>query len=608
MIIKFVLVCALVVAPALGSAIKGHPAREEATKSGRQLLSPIAQQKLVEQTKSTVQKLEHVAVEQRKEEPIQQQQPQAPIAEQKLEELPSKIRYEQKQEELSSVQQKEELPAREETKGGQQKYEAKTQQVSREELAKGQQRYEQRQETVVAVEQKQQEQASKTSIKYEQKREELPSKTRYEQKQEEAPAKGTKYEQKPEESKLEFVAVEQQRAELSKTSYEQKQEERYEQQQREYDQQIELKEEQRHYEEQPAIVQQQQQQEEIQQQRETYQEATKGGQAPLAEAEPYAFSYQVEGSSRTESGDTKGTVRGQYTIQGADGSSRVVDYIADHNGFRASVNTNEFGTEAKSPANIALRTSQPLAEEITLRLEGKTKEDLAAPAAAVKGAASAPAKPENWQVKGAQLPLAQYEELPKGAPAATKKTAVVQEEILRTQPVVAVAAAAAPAKGQRLVQVEEVSQSQQELVQQAPQQPEPVKSAELRAPKAISGDLKLGQARAGFESATAHRVYRAQPAVVVAPARPIRPVAPAVVVRAQAPPLPARLPVPAVSRSYLQRERYPPSPVQQVGYRRELPVQTNPRVSFYAPASAQSVSSSAGFDDDQPSSFEQPDS
>lgn len=185
---------------------------------------------------------------------------------------------------------------------------------------------------------------------------------------------------------------------------EQQRETQYEQQQ----QQVEYTEQNR-YEEQQQFQYQQQQELEP-----TEQRATKGGAAaaPVPETEPYAFDYSVEGSSRRETGDTRGVVRGQYTLSGPDGSRRVVDYVADRDGFRAAVNTNEFGTESRGPANVQLRSSQPAAEDISLRLEGKTREFLnPPPAPAVKGPVEqVPARPENWNYKGGERPLAQYEQ------------------------------------------------------------------------------------------------------------------------------------------------------------------------------------------------------
>jgi len=87
--------------------------------------------------------------------------------------------------------------------------------------------------------------------------------------------------------------------------------------------------------------------------------------------EPYSFSYIAEGydgkSAREESSDGSGTVKGFYRILGADGIQRLVNYIADENGFRASIQTNEPGTESKSPANVNFESSQPSGEEIALK-------------------------------------------------------------------------------------------------------------------------------------------------------------------------------------------------------------------------------------------------
>jgi len=412
----------------------------------------------------------------------------------------------------------------------------------------------------------------------------------------EEPAKSQHFEARPQVSREELkgqTKYEQQREELqpaivSEGKFEQRHEEQRIEQQREFDgQQVELKQEieqgrldeSQLVQSRPPILRPDREQKGGQQHLFSGSKSASG--PAYAEAEPYAFSYQVDGSSRSESGDTRGVVRGQYTLQGSDGASRVVDYIADHNGFRASVNTNEFGTEARSPANVALRTSQPSAEEITLKLEGKSREELAAQGVASKTAV----RHDNWSQKGDfHLPLAPIVQAPVQAPL---------EEIKGTKRVQVEEVARAPAKGQRLVHEELPAQQLEFSVQ------EPVKSAEVRTPKAIaSGELKLAsQPRsASFESATAHRAYKAPPSYAASQLRP----APGVLVRAQPATL-VRAPVPAVSRTYLQREpRYPPSPVQ--GYRRHYPLveQPHPRVSFYGP-------SSASFDDEQPS-FEHADS
>lgn len=447
------------------------------------------------------------------------------------------------------------------------------------------------------------------------------------QQREEGELKGTpiRYEAKSQLSREELNKVNnklEQREESKTNRFEQKQDEKFEQytQQRDSDNQSETesREEQRRIvDEQPALVQpvlplavvDEPLRADL---------GTKGSpyhsvhQAPIGEAEPYAFSYNVEGSSRSESGDTKGVVRGQYTLSGPDGSNRVVDYVADHNGFRASVNTNEFGTEAKSPANVALRTSQPLAEEITLRSEGKSVEGL-------KGAPLVAQKPllfeNNEQVllEGQrrlftpQHQLVQVPALLVGDAKGGRKTPLEQAPIAQSQ--LNLNEQQAGRKGG----IEEVKREpikglkEQQRNEDLPQRnidSYPAKSAEIRTPKAISAsEYKYASPnvheRVGFESATAHRVHRQPVNYVSQPARPV--VSGGHLVRAH-PPVPivrGPVPVPLLSRPNHQYDRYPPSPVQ--GYRRSQhryePVPSNPRVSFYG----------SNFDEDH-ASFEHPDS
>lgn len=278
-----------------------------------------------------------------------------------------------------------------------------------------------------------------------------------------------------------------------------------------------------------------QQQEQFTQQLEEQRVAGVKGAAPIPETEPYAFDYSVEGSSRRESGDTKGVVRGQYTLQNPDGSRRVVDYIADRDGFRATVNTNEFGTESKAPANVNLRSSQPSAEDISLRLEGKTKEFFV-PRTNIE---QAPIRAENWNVKGGyqeKLSDVSYQQeeirstsglktseqaapLETKAPLERKQTKgqpLVQQQIeqaeIKQQPQLFERQSVAVAKGVSKLETIELPQqsSKEELktVEQAPllateQQRETIKSAELRAPKSI--DL-YSTSRV---TATAHRPLQA---------------------------------------------------------------------------------------------------
>ncbi|KAG9508994.1 hypothetical protein GZH46_02499, partial [Fragariocoptes setiger] len=192
---------------------------------------------------------------------------------------------------------------------------------------------------------------------------------------------------------------EQQRDHTEQREYKQQQlqdditEYRYEKQQRQEDERFEeqqQQEQQRHQELSHELVEEQVREDRLPKaqlpavkgysQRPIEQQRTE--QAPEGWAEPYAFQYDNEGSSRRESGDTNGVVRGQYTLRSADGGQRIVDYVADRDGFRATVETNEFGTEARSPAAVSLRSSQPLAEKITRQVEASRTKELSAPKSA----------------------------------------------------------------------------------------------------------------------------------------------------------------------------------------------------------------------------------
>ncbi|GBN15721.1 hypothetical protein AVEN_13523-1 [Araneus ventricosus] len=81
--------------------------------------------------------------------------------------------------------------------------------------------------------------------------------------------------------------------------------------------------------------------------------------------QPYNFDYQSadeQGNTHyhREEADASGTVRGSYGYTDVQGLYRVVDYIADVNGFRASIRTNEPGTDGKeSPADVQMTVEQP---------------------------------------------------------------------------------------------------------------------------------------------------------------------------------------------------------------------------------------------------------
>ncbi|CAL1269988.1 unnamed protein product, partial [Larinioides sclopetarius] len=79
----------------------------------------------------------------------------------------------------------------------------------------------------------------------------------------------------------------------------------------------------------------------------------------------YSFGYEADAtggsSARSESSDASGKVTGSYTVRNEDGSHRVVEYIADKDGFRANVKTNEPGTKSDDPAHVVIKSDAPAA-------------------------------------------------------------------------------------------------------------------------------------------------------------------------------------------------------------------------------------------------------
>lgn len=63
--------------------------------------------------------------------------------------------------------------------------------------------------------------------------------------------------------------------------------------------------------------------------------------------------------SRSEQGDGNGAVTGSYSLAEADGRQRIVEYVADAAGFRATVKTNEPGTANANPADVEMQSSAP---------------------------------------------------------------------------------------------------------------------------------------------------------------------------------------------------------------------------------------------------------
>lgn len=72
----------------------------------------------------------------------------------------------------------------------------------------------------------------------------------------------------------------------------------------------------------------------------------------------YSFGYDESGATggsfRHEKSDALGNRVGSYGLRGADGRIRIVNYVADANGYRANVQTNEPGTESRDTASVAV--------------------------------------------------------------------------------------------------------------------------------------------------------------------------------------------------------------------------------------------------------------
>ncbi|XP_065289981.1 uncharacterized protein [Dermacentor albipictus] len=85
---------------------------------------------------------------------------------------------------------------------------------------------------------------------------------------------------------------------------------------------------------------------------------------PVYPPHPYEFGYDIKdefGNTqyRHETSDAHNNKRGSYGYTDANGISRQVDYVADANGFRAHIRTNEPGTASSAPAG-AVYDSKPV--------------------------------------------------------------------------------------------------------------------------------------------------------------------------------------------------------------------------------------------------------
>lgn len=77
------------------------------------------------------------------------------------------------------------------------------------------------------------------------------------------------------------------------------------------------------------------------------------GAAPMGMAEPFAFDYKIDDNYgnnqyRKEESDKNGVVRGSYGYMDNSGIYRHVEYVADENGFRANIKSNEPGLSSEA--------------------------------------------------------------------------------------------------------------------------------------------------------------------------------------------------------------------------------------------------------------------
>ncbi|XP_076322171.1 cuticle protein 10.9-like [Tachypleus tridentatus] len=78
---------------------------------------------------------------------------------------------------------------------------------------------------------------------------------------------------------------------------------------------------------------------------------------PYVKPHPYKFNYEIKNDYggrqwQQEQGDEYGNKQGSYGYTDDYGIGRQVDYVADENGFRANIKTNEPGTANQNPADV----------------------------------------------------------------------------------------------------------------------------------------------------------------------------------------------------------------------------------------------------------------
>jgi len=93
--------------------------------------------------------------------------------------------------------------------------------------------------------------------------------------------------------------------------------------------------------------------------------AAPGYAVPVAEhvyeevPQPYTFGFNTKDEygatiNQQETGDESGNKKGSYGYTDPNGTYRQVDYVADAHGFRATIKTNEPGTDNKNPADTEI--------------------------------------------------------------------------------------------------------------------------------------------------------------------------------------------------------------------------------------------------------------
>ncbi|XP_013780194.1 actin cytoskeleton-regulatory complex protein PAN1-like [Limulus polyphemus] len=84
---------------------------------------------------------------------------------------------------------------------------------------------------------------------------------------------------------------------------------------------------------------------------------------PVEAPQPYDFSYDIKNDYgdtqwQQESGDASGNKQGSYGYRDAAGVYRQVEYVADANGVRFVIKTNEPGTDNQNPADVQITSEQ----------------------------------------------------------------------------------------------------------------------------------------------------------------------------------------------------------------------------------------------------------